>query len=443
MKKEFQEKSLIRGLNWLIKLRWIAVFGTFLIISGVQFVLGIELPLFPLYAGVLVLLICNSVFFQYNQKLKAQIEEESWLKKANRFANVQISLDLGLLIYLIYFSGSMENPFIFYFIFHMVIASILLSNKAAYLQASLAVTLLIIMSLGEYFGYLPHYHLNGFIEQELYNRSYYLAGIFFAFISTIYLTVYMATFIVNQLREREEELVVLNEQLAKQDRVKSQYVATISHDLVASLSTQRNYLEALLDGLAGPFPEKARKVLVKVTQRTSNLLSFVSDLLDLSRIRTSREFTKESFSLVEAVNKIVDHLKPEIEDKNLSIDLQFPQNDAQVYANYNSIEEVLINLIKNAIRYTPSSGSIGIKITELKPECFHVTVWDTGIGIPEEDLDKIFNEFYRSKNAAQMVKDGTGLGLPIVKEIIEAHNGDIWVESQLGKGSKFTFSISD
>lgn len=253
----------------------------------------------------------------------------------------------------------------------------------------------------------------------------------------------MATFIVNQLREREEELVVLNEQLAKQDRVKSQYVATISHDLVASLSTQRNYLEALLDGLAGPFPEKARKVLVKVTQRTSNLLSFVSDLLDLSRIRSNKDFTKENFSLVEAVDKVVDHLKPEIEDKNLSIDLQFPQNDAQVYANYNSIEEVLINLIKNAIRYTPSSGSIGIKITELKPECFHVTVWDTGIGIPEEDLDKIFNEFYRSKNAAQMVKDGTGLGLPIVKEIIEAHNGDIWVESQLGKGSKFTFSISD
>jgi signal transduction histidine kinase len=443
MREELLERGFIRNLDWLIRSRWIAAAGTFLIVTGARFVLKIDLPILPLYLGVMILLIYNLLFLQYSRRLKSQMGQEGWLRRANRFANIQISLDLFLVTYLIYFSGGVENSFMFYFIFHMVIASILLSNRAAYLQASLAIILLTLMAMGERLGYLPHHHLNKLMAAELYDRPYYLIVEFFVFISTLYLTVYMATFIVNRLRERERELAALNEQLAEQDRLKSQYVLTVSHDLAAALATIRNYLEALLDGLAGPMPESIKRVIAKVERRTSHLLQFVRDLLDLSRIRARREFPKERFSLIGVINKVIDQLKAEIEGKNLSVDLRFPRGCSQIYANYNGIEEMFANLIGNAVRYTPPSGTIGIKIAEVKPECFHVMVWDTGIGIPQEDLEKIFEEFYRTRNAEEMIREGTGLGLPIVKEILKAHEGEIWVESRLGEGSRFVFTISN
>lgn len=435
-------------LRWFISLRWIAVVGLFFVITGTRYILKIELPVFQLYLGNFVLFFYNILFFLYNRKLEIHKDTVSqYFKKANYFAKLQILLDLVTLAYLIHFSGGAENPFIFYFIFHMVVASILLSNKEAYFQSTLAVVFLGLVIMGEYFGVLPHYHLGGFIpvssaESELYLHPRYLLGIFSTFISTLYITVYFATSIVNRLRAEEAELVVANKKLEEQDRLKSQYVHMVSHDLQASLSTIQSCLKVVLSGLTGSISEKSREMVARAEQRSRYLLHFVKNLLDLSKIRISKKLEKKNIILSDVIQKVTEQLKPRAAEKGLELSIKNSIGNSSVFVNPDALEQLVVNLIVNAIKYTPWSGKIIVDCGPSTKDGFiQVSIQDTGIGIPEDSLFHIFEDFYRAKNAEQMEKDGTGLGLSIVKQIVGAHKGEIWVESHVGKGSKFFFTL--
>jgi len=439
--KKFINLRWKEKLRWFINLRWIACVGAFIVITGAKYILKIDLVLLPLYLGNILLIFCNTLFFLYNKQIDKR-NNEQFFRKANRFANIQISLDLIILTYLIYFSGGIENPFIFYFVFHMVIAGILLSNKAAYLYATFSCLLLGIIVIGEYFGIIPHYHLVGFIPQGQCLSLKYILGIFSVFVTTMYLTVYMTVQIVNRLRNEEKELVVANLKLAEQDRLKSQYVLTVSHDLQSSLSAIQSCLKVVLDGLTGEISEKSREMIARAEQRSRYLLQFVKDLLDLSKIRATKEIEKKSISLSEIINKVVEQLKPKAEGKQIVLSVKDSVSPAIIFANAEAIGQLLTNLIDNAIKYTPRGGKVTVECGPSTVDGFvQVSVVDTGIGIPQEDLPHIFEDFYRAKNAEQFEKDGTGLGLSIVKQIIETHNGKIWVESQVGKGSKFVFIL--
>jgi len=443
-------------LKWLVNLRWIAILGLFIVITGVRYVLKIELPLFHLYLGNLVLFFYNILFFFYSQRFESgnaggSASYGQFFKKANHFANLQISLDLILLTYLIHFSGAAENPFIFYFVFHMVIASILLSNQAAYLQATLAVLLLGSVIAGECLKILPHYHLIGFIPMlsagsELCLHPGYMTGIFSVFATTLYITVYFATTIVNRLRKEEKEIVIVNKKLEEQDRLKSQYVQMVSHDLQSSLSTIQSCLKVVLSDLTGEISEKSREMVARAEQRSRYLLHFVKDLLDLSKMRATKEMDsillKKSISLSETIENVVEQLKPVTEGKKLLLSVENSAGSSLIPANPDAMEQLLVNLIGNAIKYTPWGGKITVASRPSIVDGFvQMCVEDTGIGISQEDLPHIFEDFYRAKNAVQMEKDGTGLGLSIVKQIVNSHGGEIWVESQVGKGSRFFITL--
>ena len=255
----------------------------------------------------------------------------------------------------------------------------------------------------------------------------------------------MTTSIVDRLREGENELVVANKMLNEQDKLKSQYVLTVSHDLKGSLSSIQSCLKVVLSNLTGEISEKAREMIARAEQRTRSILYFVKDLLDLSRIRAEKPFEKKKTPLKPLVLKVIDQLKHRANAKKLTLKIEhFPNRN--VKADPETLEHVFLNLIQNAIRYTPQSGEVCVRCHELNENgFFQVSVSDTGIGISQEDLPHIFEDFYRAENAAIMEKSGTGLGLAIVKNIVEANGGDIRVESQIGKGSQFfvTLPITD
>lgn len=434
------EEKLKGQLDWFIRLRWIAVLGVFAVLLLSRYIFEIRLPYGALYAGGAILLLYNIAFFFYNQKLRLQFITENWWKKANCFANTQISADLIMLVCFIHFAGGIENPFIFYFIFHMVIASILLSNTAAWLQTTLAVVLFGMVITGEHFQIIiPHYHLEGFIQEEyIFNRAYVFST-FAVFATTLYITVYMATRIVNRLRAREKEVTVANTRLEEQDRLKSQYVQRVSHDIQSSLATIQNCLKIILDGYTDAVSEKALEMISRAEKKTTHLLCFVKDLLNLSRIKATKDLEKSMISLKETVKRVVEQLSSEAQAKNISLQMELPDNLCVVNANSDNVEELLMNLLKNGIKYTAWKGMVSVHLKKVdgKEGCFHFKVRDTGIGIPAEELPKIFEEFYRSKDAENFVREGTGLGLSIVKEILKAHRAEIWVESCVGKGSSF------
>ena len=431
--------ELISRIKWLIKLRWAAFIGVFATVTIAHFVLNLQLALVPLYAGNALLGIYNLAFLFYSRLFNAK-KGDGAFAGANRFANVQISADLIMLSVLVYFSGGTENPFIFYFVFHMVIAGILLSNRAAYFQASLAVILLSAIALGTYARVFPYYGPGALAGANSQLNPYYQAGVLSVFASTLFISVYMTTSIVNKLREKENDLQSANAKLEAQDQLKSQYVLTVSHDLQASLSTVQGCLNVVLNNMTGPISDKSREMVTRAEQRTRYLLYFVKDLLDLSRIRAVKQMQKKQVSVSEMLKKAVEQVKFKAEEKKLTLAFLNSADGAPLLADPDAMEQMFTNLAVNAVKYTPWGGKVEILLKE-EAGAYQAVVADTGIGISQSDIPHIYEDFFRGKNAEQIEKDGTGLGLSIVKQIFKMHGGSISVESEIGKGTRFILTL--
>jgi signal transduction histidine kinase len=406
------------------------------VITGARFLLDLPLPLLPLFIGNALLLICNGVCFFVNRGLDVRLDPERELTRANYLANFQVSCDLFLLSYLIYFSGGRGNPFIFYFVFHMIISSILLSNRAAYLQATFAASLVGFIVAAPALGLVPP-------------ASDVLATIplsplwqYAVFVSTLYISVYMTTSIVNRLRERERELEVMNVSLAEQDRLKSKYVMMVSHDIQGSLASIQSYLSVLLNGYTGDVPPASKGVLVRAEKRTRDLLDFVRDLLNLSKMKSESEMETETVNLTETAEKSVGSLQSAYDEKGIVLKREISSEEVLLCGNPVALEQLFTNLLSNALRYTNPGGRVSLNIDATTLEDFILAdVTDTGIGIPEDSLPRIFDDFYRAENAKKFEGSGTGLGLSIVGTVIKMHGGRICVDSVVGRGTSIRFTL--
>lgn len=434
-----KDYSLIERIRWLIRLRWIAVISVLIVIFFSDNILNISLATSPLYTIVIILGAYNFLFFLWLDLLKSKTPKNLPLI-SNRIANLQISLDLLSLALLIHFSGGIENPFIFYFIFHMIIASILLSRFASFLQATFATFLFCSMIILEYFGIMPHYPLKGFMEHSLYNNALYVSGISFVFTSTIYIAVYMASSISKKLREREKSLRLANELLEQKDRLKSEYVFRVTHDIKEHLSTIQSCIEPVTSGITGQLNEKQIDLLGRAGQRTEKLLFFIRALLKITSIKLSKEIKKESFYLKGMLSEAISVISLKAKEKNISISYFLPPHIDLITGDKEYLQEAITNLLANSVKYTHLGGRIDVDVTD-KGNSILLQIKDTGIGIPKDELPRIFEEFFRASNARKIEKDGTGLGLSITKQIIERHGGRIWVESEEDKGTIFNIIL--
>lgn len=431
-------RRVVERIFWLIRLRWLAAFGVIGTVVFTRVVLDVSFPFVQLIILALVLASYNLVFYLITSRISKR--RLFHFSVASRIANAQISLDLAILAILIHFSGGVENPFIFYFIFHMIIASILLSRRASFMQASLAVVLFSLMVILECLEIIPHYCLEGFIAYTQHNNVIYISGVSFVFISTLYIAVYMATSITNRLREQEKSLESANKLLKEKDRIKSEYVLRVTHDIKEHLSAIQSCLEPVAKGITGALNDAQKNLFNRAVQRTSKLSFFVRALLDITKIKLTKKITMDWFSLGEILKSISEDIKVRAKNKNLSFKADLdPVIDkfkgVRVY-----IEETISNILVNAIKYTPDGGEV-ILTAKKTPDAIQIQIKDTGIGIPKDDLPRIFEEFYRAKNARAIEKQGTGLGLAMAKEVVEMHKGKIWIESEEGSGTKLNIEF--
>ncbi len=433
------ERRFIERIFWLIQLRWIAISGIVLIVVFAGGFLKFSLRVFPLLTTAFIIGIYNLVFFLITGLIRRKKPENSF-RLINRIANLQIAFDYTCLAAVIHFSGGIENPFIFYFIFHMIIASILLSRLAAFLQAAYAATVLYFVVISEYCGILPHYCLKEFIKVDLHGNFIYSMGIFAVFASTLFIAVYMATSIVNRLRHNENRLSLANELLKENDRVKSEYVLRVTHDIKEHLSAIQGCLEPVLSGITGALNEAQKNLLGRAVQRTEKLTFFVRALLEITRIKLSKHIEVKEFSLRKSVEGAVNFLEPRAKEKHLSVNFQIDSGvdmikGAQVY-----IEETINNILINSIKYTPEHGKIDILVKDCGDKVL-LQVIDTGVGIPGNEIPMLFGEFFRASNAKEMEKTGTGLGLAMAKQVVLRHSGRIWVESKLAQGTTVSIEL--
>jgi signal transduction histidine kinase len=402
-------------------------------------IMGVSVQDVPLYciAGVLVL---HNIISLLLLKRLLKTKADDIARPIKKIINLQISVDLVMLTILLHYSGGIENPIVIYFVFHMIIASILLSARESYLQATLAVSLITFLAGFEYKGIIPHYCLRGFVACNMGQGWIYVLGTVFILSATLYMVVYMTSSISTQLRKQEEAYRQVNLQLQQKDRIKDEYVLQLTHDIKGHLAAILSCLGVLANGIVGPLSEQQADFVDRAHDRTKKLTKFVKALLRLTEMRLSDKFEMASFPLKNTVSSTIESVRTKAEDKNINLSSSIEPTVDKVFGNQFSIEETITNLLLNSIKYTPANGTVQVLVKD-NGQTVLVEISDTGIGIPENEIDKVFDEFFRASNARRVERDGTGLGLSIAKQTVERHGGNIWAESREGEGTKISFTL--
>lgn len=247
----------------------------------------------------------------------------------------------------------------------------------------------------------------------------------------------------SKVAERTKELSMALKDVEDISKKKSEFISAVSHELRTPLTSIKGYASILMTGKVGDIPDAVKERLGKINTHSDNLVKLINDLLDISRIESGRvEMKTTPHNIRPMLDTIADLLTPQLNNKEISLQINLPAEMPAIEYDTTQMDRVFINLVSNAIKFTPAGGLITInaQLNMMREEAIF-EVADTGIGINKEDLQRIFDEFYRVDNEINLKVKGTGLGLALAKNIVEAHYGHIWVTSTVGQGTKFHFTL--
>jgi len=355
MENLLKSNSLIGQAYWLIRLRWVAIvtLATASFVAGT--VMRVSLPASALYTMSGLLLAYNLVLYELLRYWTRGNKDPSPTRIGD-ILTFQISGDLFILAAILHFSGGIENPFSFFFVFHMIIASILRPRWQSYLQATLAVVLFGGLCLLEGAGVIPHYGLTGFSGHGLYSNGTHVLGYLLVFTITLYLVVYMTTSISEQLRAHQEELEKANTQLEEKDQVKNEYVLRVTHDIKGHLAAIESCLEVVASGMLGPLNDKQKDFVGRAHRRTTKCMAFVMALLKLTRMKLSGRLDVERFSLHDCVLSSLASVQSRAREKSIVLHHQIDPAIREVQGEAVLIEETITNMLFNAVKYTPAAA---------------------------------------------------------------------------------------
>lgn len=235
----------------------------------------------------------------------------------------------------------------------------------------------------------------------------------------------------------ERDVTVLREV----DRMKTEFISLASHQLRTPLSAMKWFLEMLLDGDLGPLAVEQKNILGNINASNERMIELVNTLLDISRIESGRlVIDAQPTDIGDLIRSLRHELEPSLRAKNQTLMLDVPESLPTLLADARLIRQVYMNLLTNAVKYSASSTTITVRVSVVE-KMLVSSVQDQGYGIDPKELAHIFDKFYRAKSAVKAEAEGSGLGLYLVKSIVEASGGKMWVESELGKGSLFSFSL--
>lgn len=443
------DQELLARVEWLIGLRWlaapaIAVGGSLAVVLLEGWHAAGRLDS-PWAFGALVAAYNALLWWGWRRVRTVRLEPDP-TRLARLVAHAQIGLDLAVLTAFVARTGGYASPFLGYYVLHTVLASILLSRRAAcaWAAVSAGLGLAIVASTGPpgSFGFGP--------EGLEVGRLPLLLGAGFAMLQ--FVAVHLATSVVATLRERqhaEQRLLTgirnqaarlhqANERLEAAQVMQTAYMRRVSHELRSPLAAITTSLEAVREGYAGDISDGARGMVTRSQSRIEQLLRMVNDLLALSRASAGRpkEFL-ERVSLDAVVEEVLDLLRDRAEGRSIALETDMPHGLPPVLADREGMVQLVTNLTANAIKYSKDGTRVRVA-AKAEDGMVVLRVEDQGIGIAEEDLPRLFEEFFRSQNGKAHATVGTGLGLAIVRAIVEQHGGAIEVASQLEVGTTFT-----
>lgn len=442
---EFWEAIRRRNL-WFIKLRYIVVV-VMLVTSFISTVIfKIDFSPLQLTAGSLItasILGYNLTLHRLRKHIKPDINKFNPL----HLSLLQMVLDLIALLLLVYFTGGIESPFYILFVFHMIAGSLILPGVIVYSLAVIFAALFISVIILEYLGIIPHHQINGLFGVDLYNNINFIVAYLATFSFMIFVSVYLANGIARQLYKREQDLVDSMKKVNAAEKEKQKYIMGIVHEIKTPIVAVASYIDIILQKFLGPVDEIVEEKLVRAKTRTDEGIQMINDVLNVSKLTLYDQYDEEDIEIEELVAGVIKRRTASAESHLIKLKLMDLRDKKEKLMGDKFLLDIAVsNLVGNAIKYGVDEGNIEIRInSDLRN--LYIEVCDDGVGIPIDELPKIFKEFYRAKNVKKIVSEGSGLGLSVVKRIIERHGGRIKAESpsRMAKrdqpGSCFTISI--
>jgi signal transduction histidine kinase len=452
-----EEATLVMRLGVFNNMRWFAILGVIIVTVVARYAFGIVFTTLPVYIVCVFMALYNLVLTQQVRGLK-KLPLHRVIPRVRQYTYIHILLDMFALTVILHFTGGIENPFMFFFVFHIVLASIGLNYRVVYLLSTIAIAFMTLMVVLEYTGVIDHINLQGFASPTLYQEGSYIVARLVTLALLLYCITYVTTAIAGELRKRQRQVVALGERLLAEktgelERASSEisdlreerekflrFIGIAAHDLKAPLTAIQGFLWVILGGFAGKISEKQKNMLERSSHRITELLALISDLLDIPRIETGQIVQEmKEISLLQVVRDSIESERHLAEENGVRIKVEVPEVLGPIRGSAPRLKQVITNLVNNAIKYTPG-GTVTVRVQEQDKDLL-IEVMDTGIGIPHEDMPRLFEDFFRASNVE--IK-GTGLGLSIVKRIVEAHGGKIWAESpcpETNTGCKFSCTL--
>jgi two-component system CheB/CheR fusion protein len=244
------------------------------------------------------------------------------------------------------------------------------------------------------------------------------------------------------LEKAHEELTKLATELKRATRVKSEFLANMSHELRTPLNSINGFSEVLYDETFGPLNEKQKKYVNNVLTSGKHLLLLINQILDMAKVEAGKmKLTLSVFPMKSLLNEISQLVADMVSKRKIEMLLEIDEDLPDIEADELKVKEVMYNLLSNAVKFTPEGGKIGMRAKKADA-MVEVVVWDTGVGIALENMEKIFEGFFRVDTPYSRVTEGTGLGLPLSRKMVELHGGKLFVESEgLNCGTSIRFTL--
>jgi len=429
IKHSFYTPNSLRRKNlWLANLRWVSSIALSVFILVLYIFKFENYPLFALISIAAVLVISNLLLFFY-----LKLRNPKYLRTEENIVLAQIGVDYILLTALTHFTGGIDSPLHLFYLFHIIIASVIFEKKyPAFIIAAVAVLLISMLGFMEYHQILSHYSAG----IKVFSMSDILLAL-----ATFYVTIFASTYIGVTLMMRHKKVKNLifaqNEKLEKSEKEKMQFFRFVSHELKSPIIAVQSTINVVLDVMDTNLKPKARDMLERGRKRTVQMIEILKDLVSLSYEESDDKPEPEMVVPCEHIPEVVDFYRPNAEEKNIRLVETVCKQRKGFQLDKFVFEKIITNLISNAVRYTPNGGTVTIK-TDLDENFWYLIISDTGIGIAKEEQKHIFEEFYRTRNAKKFETVGTGLGMSIIKRMVEQEKGEIFLESEVDKGSTFT-----
>ena len=422
--------------KWFIKLRYAAVIMLLFLYLFVAFFSSDEVS--PVqHSGILLIFFATLIYnlilnYIFNS---GKIHDDTEKFNPLNFALIQILLDLIALMILVYLTGLLNSPFYLFFIFHAIIGSMILPGRIVYGIVIVVLMIFSFLNLGVHFGMLQEFQISNAGSVGTLKLNYILLNLI-TFWLMMLVSVMFSNNLAGALYKRDQQLLEAVSEIELSEKEKQKYVLAVVHEVKSPIAAIVSYLNLMIGGLTGEINDKSKDILLKMKRRSEEAISLTNDIIEVSKIKLLEEIRKEEIDPEIIVKDIIEKIK----DKFTGADIIFTYEDDRVSgkpvnADRHLMEILLSNIISNSLKYTPAGGKACLRIYDNENN-FCISLSDTGIGIPPDEINKISGEFYRASNAKKNRIEGTGLGLSVVKQIIEKHNGTMAIRSPSGSGNE-------